>query len=213
MLPNDVIDLLVHALGLQVDVHEEEVRRVVEREDQPGHHDRCGGAGGANVVDDARVRDLVSLAELHTLERVGVQVGRQLVLLLPDGALERLLAAAVEVRHVLVGRHVVAEMVDHDMVGHIAERRRSRRSVEAAVHGRDVAERGDGGQHPRAARAALGDGGAASGQVDGQVAKGPPLSPLTSAPTPSPSPRACRSNEEAELASRRISCMIHCRQR
>ena len=134
VLPDHVIDLLVHALGLQVDVHEEEVRRMVEREDQPRHHDGCRGAGGADEVDDARIRDLVSLAELHALEGVRVQVRRQVVLLLPDGALERLLAAAVEVRHVLVGRHIVAEMIDHYVVRNIAERRRSCRSVEATVN-------------------------------------------------------------------------------
>ena len=61
-----------------------------------------------------------------------------------------LLAAAVEVRHVLVGRYIVAVMVDHYVVGHIAERRRSCRSVEAAVHCCDL--RG-GGRHRAAAAA------------------------------------------------------------
>ena len=65
MLPNDVGNLLVHTLRLEVNVHEEEVRWMVEREDESRDHDCCRGPCRADVVDDAWIGDLISLAKLH----------------------------------------------------------------------------------------------------------------------------------------------------
>ena len=133
MLPNDVGNLLVHTLRLEVNVHEEEVRWMVEREDESRDHDCCRGPCRADVVDDAWIGDLISLAKLHAVERIGIQVGRQGMLFLPDCALECLLAAAREGCHLWVRRDVDAVMVAELEVRDRRKCRSGRLSVQATV--------------------------------------------------------------------------------
>ena len=152
MLPNDVGNLLIHTLRLEVNVHEEEVRWMVERKDESRDHDCCRGPCRADVVDDAWIGDLISLAKLHAVERIGIQVGRQGMLFLPDCALERLLTACLECGHVGEARDVVIEVVEHPVVGQVAERCSGGRWVEVAVHLRHCGSMCSPPARPRAPR-------------------------------------------------------------
>ena len=71
MLPNDVGNLLVHTLRLEVNVHEEQVCRVVERMHQPRHRECRAGSRREHKEDKAHVVWVCALRDADTMQRVG----------------------------------------------------------------------------------------------------------------------------------------------
>mmetsp|Transcript_22981 Transcript_22981/g.73568 ORF Transcript_22981/g.73568 Transcript_22981/m.73568 type:complete len:357 (-) Transcript_22981:3-1073(-) len=143
---------------LEVHVHQVEVRRVMQREQQPRGDHSARRTGDADEVDDARVVGLGTLADGDAIERIDVEVRRQSPLLLPDGALEARLAALGEGAHVeRCVRHVAPLVIEHRGVGIGGEGGSGCVGLDSAIHSRvrrregagdgAAARRGDGCQH------------------------------------------------------------------
>ena len=106
------------------------MRRVVQREHEPRHHDRCRVAARTDEIHDPRIARVVAVAHRHAVERVGVQERRERARLLPCRALDRALAALLKRAHVIIGAdHIEPVVIDQRLVRYQRKRRLLNRRV------------------------------------------------------------------------------------